>query len=157
MDAKTLVNAEILDPSFVPEKLIHREKELTLISNNARNGVNTFIYGPPGSGKTSLLRKVAVESASLSRRVFYMDCSIYQTINSVLREILTDRLVFSRSNYDLLKKLHEKSRQNKATVCLDHFDSTEEPQIVTKLIGIGLSVILASNNLDNLNELDIRT
>ncbi len=157
MDAKIVVNAEILSPSFVPENLVHREKEVGLVSSQAKSGVNTFIYGPSGSGKTAVLKRICSESSSIGRRVFYVDCSLYQTVNSVLREILTDRLVFSRSNYDLLKKMKERTLQHKTTVCLDHFERTKEPEIVTKLIGIGLSVILSGNNEDNLEELDIRT
>ncbi len=157
MDAKIVVNAEVLSPSFLPDNLVHREKEVALVSSQARNGVNTFIYGPSGCGKTAVLKKVCLESSSTERRTFYVDCSLYETVNSVLREILTDRLVFSRSNYDLLKKLKERSFQHKATVCLDHFERTKEPEIVTKLLGIGLSVVLSGNNEDNLEELDLRT
>src|SRR5712692_5945163 len=146
MDAKIVLNAEILSPSFVPENLAYREKELALISSQAKNAVNTFTYGPSGSGKTAVLKRVCLESSSTSRRVFYVDCSLYQTVNSVLREILSDRLVFSRSNYDLLKKLKERTLQRRATICLDHFDRSKEPEIVTKLLGIGLSVIMSANN-----------
>ena len=157
MDTKIILNAEILSPSHLPESIVHREREVVLVANNAKNGANTFIYGPSGSGKTTVLKKVCSESSAWGGRTFYVDCSLYQTSNSVLREILTDKFVFSRSNYDLLKKLHEKTRQNKATVCLDHFDRTKEPDIVTKLIGVGLSVILAGNNEDTLDHLDLRT
>jgi len=157
MDAKIVLNSEILSPSFVPENLAFREKEIALISNQAKNAVNTFIYGPSGSGKTAVMKRVCLESSSTARRVFYMDCSLYQTVNSVLREILSDRLVFSRSNYDLLKKMKERTLQHKATVCLDHFERTKEPEIVTKLVGIGLSIVMSGNNEDDLEELDIRT
>ncbi len=157
MDAKIVVNAEVLSASFLPDNLFFREKEIALISSQARNAVNTLIYGPSGSGKTALLKKVCLESSSTERRVFYVDCSLYQTTNAVLREILTDRLVFSRSNYDLLKKLKERTLQHKATICLDHFERTKEPEIVTKLLGIGLSVIMSGNSEDNLEELDLRT
>ena len=127
METKIVVNAEILSPSFVPDVLVRREKELALVSAQARDGVSVFIHGPPGSGKTALLKRVCIESSSMARRVFYLDCSLYQTVNAILREILTDRLVFSRSNYDLLKKLQEQTRQARATVCLDHFDRVREP------------------------------
>ena len=157
MDAKIVVNAEILSPSFVPDNLVHRERELALISSQVKNAVNTFIYGPSGSGKTAVLKKVSSEASSTERRAIYVDCSLYQTVNSVLREILTDKLVFSRSNYDLLKKLKERTLQRQATICLDHFERTKEPEIVTKLLGIGLSVMMSGNNEDSLQELDLRT
>ena len=157
MDAKIIVNAELLNPVHVPETLPYREKELALVSKNATNGVNTFVWGPPGCGKTALMKTVCIQSSSVSKRVVYIDCSLYQTVNSVLREILTDRLVFSRSNYDLLKKLNEKTKANKATVCLDHFDRTRESDIVSKLIGIGLSIVAVGTNEDTLDELNLRT
>src|SRR5437867_9365474 len=157
MDTKVIINSEILNPVHVPDNLPFREKELALISRNVTNAINTFIYGPPGCGKTALAKTVSIQSSGASRRVAYIDCSLYQTVNSVLREILTDKLVFSRSNYDLLKKLNEKTRVNKATVYLDHFDRTREPDIVGKLIGIGLSVIIVATNEDALDELDLRT
>ena len=64
MDAKIIVNAEVLNPVHVPETLPYREKELALVSKNATNGVNTFVWGPPGCGKTALIelaRKVREE------------------------------------------------------------------------------------------------
>ncbi len=157
MDGKIIVNAEMLNPAHVPDKMPYRERELDLVSSNATQGVNTFIHGPPGSGKTALAKTVCIQSSSTSRRVLYIDCSLYQTVNSVLREILTDRLVFSRSNYDLLKRLNEKTKTNKATVFLDHFDRTRDPDIVSKLVGIGLSVAIVGTNEDTLDELDLRT
>src|SRR5438309_10738706 len=75
MDAKIVVNAEILSPSFVPESVIHREKEIALVSGDAKNGVNTFIFGPPGCGKTAILKKVCLEASSTERRAVYIDCS----------------------------------------------------------------------------------
>jgi len=99
-----------LSPSHVPDNLLHREREESLALDNAKNGVNTFVYGPSGSGKTVVLKKVCLESSSSGGRIFYIDCSLYQTINSVLREILTDRLVFSRSNYDLFEEASRKEQ-----------------------------------------------
>ena len=155
MDANVIINSEILNPAYVPDNLLFREKELALITRNVANGVNTLVYGPPGCGKTALAKTVSMQSSGASRRVVYVDCSLYHTVNSVLRETLTDKLVFSRSNYDLLKRLNEKTRVNKATVCLDHFDRTREPDIVGKLTGIGLSVIIVAPNDDALDELDL--
>jgi len=61
LDAKIVVNAEILSPSFVPDNLIHREKEVALVSSKAKNGVNTFIYGSSGSGKTGVLKRICLD------------------------------------------------------------------------------------------------
>src|SRR6266581_5190800 len=69
MDGKIIVNAEMLNPAHVPDKMPYRERELDLVSSNATQGVNTFIHGPPGSGKTALAKTVCIQSSSTSRRV----------------------------------------------------------------------------------------
>jgi len=74
MDGKIVANAEILSTSFVPENLNHREKEITLVSSQAKNGVNTFLYGSSGSGETASLKRICLESLLTERRVFYVDC-----------------------------------------------------------------------------------
>ena len=128
-----IVDPEALSPSYVPERLLHREDEQTNLLENLRNRVNTFICGPCGSGKTSLAKRVVAEFNETSKgKVVYIDCSLYQTTNSILRELLSDLNIpcFSRSNYDLTRRLREKTRKFGLTICLDHFEHLKDVEVV---------------------------
>jgi Cdc6-like AAA superfamily ATPase len=132
---------------------MHREAEYRQLVSNLKNSVNTLVYGPHGSGKTALLKQATVETNSGKVRVIYIDCSLYQTANAVLREILIDRPVASRSNYDLLKKLLERSRNTKFVVCLDHIESLKQKEIIGQLVQAGISVVVANETVECLSEL----
>jgi len=71
MNSKILLNAEALSQSYIPEKLLHREKELNAISACLKNSINSFIHGPLGSGKTLLVKKVIEAS---NAKAIYIDC-----------------------------------------------------------------------------------
>jgi len=57
-------NVIFLKPSYVPEKLISREKEMKTIYNNFKKPIqklrpsHMLIHGPPGAGKTHAIKKV---------------------------------------------------------------------------------------------------
>jgi Cdc6-like AAA superfamily ATPase len=154
MNSKIIENHEILSHSHTPEKLLHREKILTQLKSNITNSVNTFIYGPCGSGKTSLVKKALQNFSSAKGKAFYIDCSLYQTANAVLREMLSDRPVFSRSNYDLLKRLCERAKNLKLIICLDHAEKLKETEIASKFISLGFTVIIVSDSEDFLHSID---
>ena len=135
-------NEEPLTKDYLPEEVLFRENELRMLKELIKLGANVFIYGPPGSGKTLLVKK-ALEGISQTT-TFYLDCSLYQTVNAILREILWDKLVFSRSNYDLLKKLSEKARKTKFIACLDNAEELKELDAIEKLMAVGLTVIVVA-------------
>lgn len=154
MNLKIVTNSEILSQSHIPERLLHREKELSQLKNNMANSVNTFIYGPCGSGKTSLVKKAVQNLRSAKARTIYIDCSLYQTANAVLREMLSDRPVFSRSNYDLLKRLCERAKNLKLIICLDHAEKLKETEIISKFISLAFTAVMVSDNEDFLHAID---
>jgi len=151
MNSEILINTEVLSQSGIPEKLLHREKELSHLISNIKNSINTLITGSNGSGKTTLVKQ-AIDKSKIG---VYVDCSLYQTTYSVLKEIIPNsRLVLYRSNYELLKELYKKSRDNKFTVCLDHFEHLKDIDIIGKFMSLGLTVVLVSENEDCLLELE---
>jgi Cdc6-like AAA superfamily ATPase len=154
MNLKIIANSEILSQSFILEKLLHREKELGQLKTSMANSINTFIYGPCGSGKTLLVKKAVQNLGSAKARAIYMDCSLYQTTNAILREMLSDRPVFSRSNYDLLKRLCERAKNLKLIICLDHVEKLKEIDIISKFISLGFTVIMISDSEDFLHSID---
>ncbi|MEM3162236.1 MAG: hypothetical protein QW056_04560 [Candidatus Bathyarchaeia archaeon] len=89
MSGEIIVNADVLLPTYMPDKLLHREKELAQLKRNIQNFVNTFITGPCGSGKTTLAKK-ALQCLGNSKKAHacYVDCTVYQTTYSILKEIV---------------------------------------------------------------------
>lgn len=157
MSQKIIEDMESLQPSYLPKKLIFREKEYSELLANLRNSINSLLYGPIASGKTALLKKAALETNSNRIRAIYIDCSLYKTANAILREILIDRPIASRSNYDLLKRLAERARNNRFAVCLDHVEDLDEKEIIGQLMGIGICAILACDSHEWFLTLDPRT
>lgn len=65
--ARILVHEETLEPSFLPPRLLHREKELELLGRRFRDGLgkaipyHLLLTGGVGSGKTALARRLGAE------------------------------------------------------------------------------------------------
>jgi len=154
-----ITNLQYLSEKYIPDKLLHREKEKVRLVNNLKNEVSTLIYGSPGSGKTSLVKHVLKR---LNKSIFatYVDCSIYQTTYSVLKEIVPrGPLILARSNYELIKELKREVKKRKFIVCLDGFEKLRDKDLVRKFLLLGLTLILITDNEDNLTVLteDVRS
>jgi Cdc6-like AAA superfamily ATPase len=156
MNLKITENQEKFSLLDTPEKLLFRENEYSQLVTNIKNSANTLVHGPLGSGKTTLLRRASQELSTVSAKVVFIDCSLYQTANAVLRELLIDRPIASRSNYDLLKRLIERARNNKPTICLDHIENLKEKEVIGQLMQIGLCVVIACNGAECISSLDLR-
>ena len=141
---------DVLSESFIPETILHRQKELTQLSS-AINVVNTFVYGPSGSGKTLLVKKVVTDfNARRKGAAIYIDCCLYQTTNAIFHEILfaLNTIVSSKSNYALTKRLKAKLRRldYSITICLDHFKRLKEVETVNRLLSLGIKLIIVSES-----------
>jgi len=153
MSSQILKNAEALSPSYENHILLHREKTLSELLSYFNKQVNSFIFGPPGIGKTSLIMKAIKDSTG---KAIYIDCSLYQTTNAILREVLSaiSSPIISRSNYDLLKRLKEKTRDKKIIVCLDNFEHLEDVGCVNKLLSLNICTIIVSDKEESYMRLD---
>lgn len=154
MSSQILINSEILSPTYFHEKFLHRDKEKTALLNNIKNYVNTFIHGPCGSGKTSLL-KCVISDLTSDIKYTYVDCSLYQTTYAILKEILPrGDFILSKSNYELTKELVRYSRETRPVICLDEFDKLKEKGLIAKFMSLRICVILTSedeSSFDSLN------
>jgi Cdc6-like AAA superfamily ATPase len=159
MDAEKIVaNSEILSPTYLPEKLLHREKERLQLKNSLANSIHSAVLGSFGSGKTVLARIVAKEfNTSKNGYAAYIDCAIYQTTYSILKELLPkSELVFYRSNYELIRELRKYIRDNRVSIILDNFDQLKDGNLISRLMSLGICVILLADNEESFAELDIR-
>jgi Cdc6-like AAA superfamily ATPase len=158
MNSRILINPEALSKSFVPEKFLHREKELSQLGYYLSNSINSFICGSLGSGKTTLIKRVIEGfNATKAGRAIYIDCSLYQTTNAIFHEVLLclDSIVSSKSNYDLTKRLKARIRHldSRIIICFDHFEHLKELETVDKILNLGLSLIIISDNRDSYRNL----
>jgi len=128
-----------------------RELERAQILEYLKNSVNTMVYGQSGIGKTSLIKSVIGETNNNFGQAVYVDCSLYQTANAVLREILLSlgSVIASKSNYDLTKRLREKTRKIKLFVFLDHFENLKSNDILNILLGLDFCVCLVADTFES--------
>jgi len=151
MNSQILINPEVLLQSYSPEKLLHRDKERTELTNNLKNLINTFICGPCGSGKTTLMKHV-LHNLNKKEPTLYVDCSVYQTTYSVLKEILPrSEFILYRSNYELIKELLKYAKERKFAVCFDNFEKLKEKDLIARLMSLGLCVVLISDEEENVS------
>lgn len=92
-------NREILMPSYLPDKLPHREREVSLLSKilaPALDGMlptNVFIHGNTGTGKTAVVKYVlrdldrVCQIHNIKVKSIYLNCETVDTHYSVLQNI----------------------------------------------------------------------
>ena len=130
-------------------EISERKKEKTQLLGFIKNSISVFVFGPQGIGKTALIKTAAEEVDSRCGQSVYIDCLLYQTANAILREILFSlgSVIASKSNYDLAKRLREKTKRVKLVVFLDHAESLRNFEILKFLFGFGIPVCLIANSL----------
>lgn len=128
-------NAEYtLSPGFVPKKLPRRDNELkrlildfqSLTVKGGAYSVNVAVIGPPGSGKTSLVRHFGENLTAYGRRkgqniIFeYIDCFAARTKSSILSNLLAKFNITSRgfSDEELLSILIKRLSNENAHLLL---------------------------------------
>jgi len=154
MDVQIFLNSEALSRSYLPEKILHRDKEKAELTNNLKIFVNTFIHGPCGSGKTTLVKSVS-RNMNKNVSVAYIDCSVYQTTYSILKEILPrSEFILYRSNYELIKELLKYAKDKRFAVCFDNFEKLKEKDLIARLMSLNLCVVLISDEEENFSLLN---
>lgn len=154
-----LLDSKMLSHQYIPDKILHREREMNELSMCLKNSINAFVYGPSGSGKTVIIKKVIENFNESSKgKAVYIDCSLYQTTNAIFHEALLflNSIVSSKSNYELTKRLKAKIRNldSPLIICLDHFEHLKEIETLNRILSLGISLIIIAETYDSYRKLD---
>jgi cell division control protein 6 len=128
-------NEEVLSPEYLPELLPHREEQVKHLADNlvpAAEGKmpqNTFVFGPPGVGKTACSKYVFREFGDYSGvKTVYINCWDYKTVNAIFTRVSIDLGMFVQrrglSKDEVLERLVESCNKlgRGLIVCLDEVD-----------------------------------
>lgn len=85
-----------------------------------------------------------------------MDSTLYSTLNAVLREILEamNSPLVSKSNYGLLKRLREKTKNTKGVICLGHFERLGKAETIPKLLGLGICLLIIAERKESITRIE---
>lgn len=179
-ESRIFKSEEVLLPDYMPEMLPHRESQIKQLANNllpaskSRKPQNTFLFGPPGIGKTAATKFVFREFENYSERVrtIYVNCWDYKTTHALLTKIAIELGAFVQrrgrglGKDEVLEKLIEVCRKkNKALiVCLDEVDQLifSDQAVLYDLLRINqyvdnpVGLVLISNNANVLIGLEPR-
>jgi cell division control protein 6 len=179
------INREAMRPTYMPDILPHREKEINNLANvlvpALRNETpsNVFIYGKTGTGKTAVTKLVGKELLEKGKQInkkvnfIYINCEVVDTHYRVLQNIAnhfinewSERIPFTGwptdEVYSKLKKMIEKEG-GVIVIILDEVDKLKGDEalynlsrINTELTGAKVSIIGLSNDLKYTEFLDPR-
>lgn len=159
------VNEDVLSTEHLPEMMPHRENDVQQLARNLKPAArgskpqNTFIFGPPGIGKTAVVKYVFREFEEYSERVrcIYVNCWDYRTSASLLTQLIIELGVFVQrrgwSRDEIMQKLVEalNKRAKAMVVCLDEVDQLD-PEALYDLLRINqyvrtpVGIVFISNN-----------
>jgi len=171
-------NEEALSTEYLPKILPHREGEIKLIAKNlipaSRFGKpqNMFIFGPPGIGKTAVVKFVFRDFEEYSERVktVYLNCWDYNTAPSVLSKLVIELGFFiprrGVSKDEIKERLIEALRKLKKAliVCLDEVDQLVKKDSsvlydlsrLNQYVNVPVGLVLISNDRFALKDVDAR-
>lgn len=96
---KLFTNRDLLRPTYLPETLPHREKEITELVNilstamNLEAPSNILLFGKPGIGKTAVVKLVGGELQKQGKalgkpiNVIYINCQLTDSLYKILTSI----------------------------------------------------------------------
>lgn len=139
-DSCVFKREEVLSTEYLPKLLPHREDEIKRLAKNihpasrGRKPQNTFMFGPPGIGKTAVVKNVFSEFEEYSERVrcIYVNCWDFKTPTALLTRITTDVGFFTQrrgwGKDEVMQRLIESlSKTTKGlVVCLDEVDQLKK-------------------------------
>ena len=182
-ESKIFQDRNIMLPSYMPNKLPFREKQINVmvstlsvcLKNNKPD--NLFLYGKPGTGKTSCTRHVLnqlrefAEKSKLPVNINYMNCrhynSKYKVLSRIVHQLYPDKEFIGYSGTFIYESLLSYCEKNRSILIigLDEIDKVKDlDELIYALTRANddlqessITVIGISNQLTFKDRLDSRT
>lgn len=145
--SQIIERAEFLSPDIVPEKVMGRAKQVEKLRQCLKPmakgcpPISAWLHGPPGTGKTTIARKVAEEACSSQYRIsLYVNCWERPTLYSVVQALYEQLNIVGAETQDTSAKLARLrwALENKTVVIiLDELDRSmpkERESIIYQLL-----------------------
>jgi len=171
-EGKIIWQADFFSDEYLPKDLIGRKEQvgrLQMCLSPMKDGqapLNTWLYGPAGTGKTAVARVVAraVCESSSSCFAFYTNCWERRSLYSVVQAIAESLKVLGADAQDTnvkLDRIRQVVKGRPVVVILDDIDRvapSERQRIIHTLLGLPhTGVVCISNRKEMLLSLEERT
>jgi len=167
--SRIIESAELLSPETIPEKIIGRTEQIEKLRQCLKlmeRGLpptSAWLYGPAGTGKTLIARKITQEArSSQARTSLYVNCWERPTLHSVVQALCEQLKALGADAQDTnvkLARLRHALKDKTILIILDEIDHPmpkERQSIVYRLLQLpktGLFCISTDSkvfiNLDN--------
>jgi orc1/cdc6 family replication initiation protein len=161
-DSRIISRADLLMPETIPYKITGRSKQMDRLREclmpmeKGAAPFSAWLYGPAGSGKTVVARKVAGEFCQSAHRVFlYVNCWERPTLYSVVQALCEQLKVLGADAQDTnvkLSRLSQALRNTTTLIILDEFDRPmpkERDSIVYRLLQLPKVGLFCISNTDS--------
>jgi len=164
-ESSVFKNEEVLLTQYLPEMMPHRDGEIKQIARNlmplakGRKSQNTFLFGPPGIGKTSVVKYVFREFEEYSEHVkcVYINCWDHRTPTALLTQLIIELGVFVQrrgwSRDEIMAKLTEVLNKGAKGIalCLDEVDQLDMSALydllrINQYAKTPVGIVFISNN-----------
>src|SRR3989344_2764345 len=162
------LNPVALDYSFIPKLIPYRENQQHYIATcikplfQERNGMNLFIHGKPGIGKTVATIHVMNEVEEKSDILpIYINCWKKNTTHKIALDICDKvgyRFTLNKPTDELMSIITGILNKGSCIICLDECDKLDSYDIIYDLLEniYKKTIVLITNNKEWLDRLDIR-
>lgn len=160
MRAVQKLKAEVFQPDYIPQEVVDREQERQQIKQGLEAGLDIYITGPTGTGKTLVLKKQKESSSSKTVYINALKTStLHQGVMKIFRQVGNPLNVFSTGTptSETINKL-EKKLKTPITVILDEPEKLKDGELLKYLLdNQNIQLLMASSNEDFLSNLSDET
>ena len=158
-----IYNEMPLTEAFIPSRLLHREGQLRELERCLKPILrgslieNVFLVGPPGTGKTTLVKWVL--ESYFKEISCYINCWKYRSTHEVLKEVLLSFQIPVHGREptgELIDKIENLAKKKRLIICLDEVDQLEDFDVLYILSRNRFGLILASTRYHALINLPSR-